>query len=92
MAETFRSGRLIVNDQVILLILIILLVLERKAHSEDSLLRVRITAVRDVHVLIGNLFVILGDEVHLIGGLLNGITDRISSSFSYPRAPESALS
>ena len=77
MTETFRSSRLIVNDQVILLILIILLVLKRKAHSEDSLLRVRITAVRDVRVLIGDLFVILGDEVHLIYGLLNGITDRI---------------
>jgi len=77
MAETFRSGRLIVNDQVILLILIILLILECKAHSKDSLLCIRIAAVRDVRVLIENLFNILGDKVHLICGLLNGITDRI---------------
>ena len=56
MSETFRSGRLIVNDQVILLILIILLILECKAHSKDSLLRIRIAAVRDVRVLIWKSF------------------------------------
>ena len=77
MTECLNSGRIIVNDKVILLILVVFLVLECEPHPEDSLLRIGVTTVCDVSILVGNLFVILGDEVHLLRGFLNRIADRI---------------
>ena len=59
MAERLNASRFIVNDKIILLVLVVLLILECEAHPEDSLLRMGIPTVRDVHILIGNSFVIL---------------------------------
>ena len=78
MPEALDPRRIIVHDQIVLLVLVILLILEVEPHPEDPLCLIRITFIRNIDILIGDLFIILRNEIDPVGRRFDRITDCIS--------------